>query len=186
MKTTKDSYTKIDLTNFNKNKNLMDLAVDIVKYQDFKLKAALPRLRNGNNFSENTLRAYFDAGTSYIKKGKKISQCVGKLYEYIDDAISVHTQPLVPSITDRRRIVNRKETVKKPIKEDKVMALPKRLTEVFEYAVRVGNTIKIFATEELAAAFLDGAALAGVESKLIKLITEREKTDGVITVLSNV
>ena len=49
--------------------NLKDFCMDIVKYQNFKPKYAIPNIRT--NYKEATVRNLFSAGVSYIKFGKK-------------------------------------------------------------------------------------------------------------------
>lgn len=85
-----------------RQKQLRDLALSIVKYQNFKTSAAIKNIKFVA--SQNTTKNYFGCGVSYIKSGGKVKHKAipSKIYDYIDEYLAQHVQPLTPSESDRR------------------------------------------------------------------------------------
>lgn len=52
-----------------REKKFMDVAVDIVKYQNYKTSAILPKINH--DFNDSTLTNYINCGIVYIKTGAK-------------------------------------------------------------------------------------------------------------------
>lgn len=92
-----------NLTEEVRKNRLKNLAINIVKYQDFKTSAIIPKIDNCG-YAYNALSSYINLGICYIKKGVK-NKRAGSIYGYIDEALKNHTQPLVPPKSECRRVV---------------------------------------------------------------------------------
>lgn len=139
---------KLQLTDLSQY-DLRALSRSIVKYQLFKVKSALHKLEG--NFAPTTKFQYFKVGVQYLKTGCKKDKVNPKLYDYLDECLSAHIQPLTPSLKDKAREYNRK----KEQKVTPVFNLPQQVTEKFEYAVRNGNQIMVFDNEEQIKRFIN-------------------------------
>lgn len=159
--------------------DMRELAINTVKYQKFKTKAALSKFDYKLTYS--TAANYFNLGISYIKT-KLRSKAVGKkFYDYIEEALEQHVQPLTPSEDDRRREYNNvyhKKDAHLPVKD--VLAeiqTEEKLTEKFEYGVRVKDTVKIFKSREQADFFLEGVLFGGEDMYNARIVSVQNLGD---------
>ena len=139
---------KLQLTDLSQY-DLRALSRSIVKYQLFKVKSALHKLEG--NFAPTTKFNYFKIGVRYLKTKVKEPKVNPKLYDYLDECLDSHIQPLTPSPKDKAREYNRK----KEQKVTPVFNLPQQVTEKFEYAVRNGNQIMVFDNEDQIKQFIN-------------------------------
>ena len=150
----------------NINMDLYEFAKNIVKYQNFKTSAALKLFEY--KVSYTTALNYFNLGITYIKIKIKSKSIPMKIYEYIDDAIKKHIQPLTPKESEKRR-VNKKMFAKKeatlPIQNAlNEIRTEKTLTEKFEYGVKYSDhDIKILNSKHDALIFLSGVSAVSNE-----------------------
>ena len=91
-----------NLTEDFKEKQLKDIAQWIVKYQKFKIKIALEKL-DTTFCSKYTLKNYLVRGLKYLKTREKTGGVNNSLYDYIDDELQKHTQPLQPTLSQRKQ-----------------------------------------------------------------------------------
>lgn len=153
-----------------KAKNLMDIAIAIVKYQKFKTPIAISKMPN--NIKEATKVNYFTLGCRYLKNREKSKYVPSTLYNCIDELLSKHLQPLTPSIEEQKRTYNRNYTTKKAVPPVAKLDEIKRpiTSNNIEYGVKMSNTdIKIFKNRDLAIGFARGLTYCGKEN--IKVIT---------------
>lgn len=156
------------------NLSTRSLTVDIVKYQKFKTKSFVEKVKDRySDYSEATLRNYFDSGVTYINTNVKRKMCSNKFYGYIDDALSQCIQPLTPSEQDRRRVFKNtytKKNVTLPVQEVVNNLMKNKMTERFEYGVRYNDMIKVFGTNETEAKiFLAGIEFMGGKGRLVSI-----------------
>lgn len=121
----------------------------IVKYQKFTTNKVYEKFKEQNLlYSKITAKTYINYGISYILYGTKHYAVPKKIYNAIDKCLAKHIQPLTPSEKDKRRT-----HIKQYQKKDAVLPVQKlpevkaKLTEKFEYGVRIENRIILFSTE---------------------------------------
>lgn len=121
----------------------------IVKYQKFTTNKVLEKFEEQNLlYSKATAISYINYGIAYIMYGTKHYAVPKKIYNAIDECLAKHIQPLTPSEKDKRRT-----HIKQYQKKDAVLPVQKlpevkaKLTEKFEYGVRIENRIILFSTE---------------------------------------
>lgn len=134
---------------------LKRLAIDVVKYQNFKLDAAINKL--DYPLTNGTLKRYLSRGARYVKFGTVDKQLQKNFYTYIDAVLGQHVQPLTPSKFEKKVQYKQRYTDKEA--HPPVSRLPivnKPLTESFEYGVKYGNIIRLFNSEESMNLFLEG------------------------------
>lgn len=151
---------------------LKNLAINIVKYQNFKTNCIISKIENAG-CTKNTLLTYINCGIIYLQSNKKYNKIPKQIYEYIDEALNKHIQPLTPKESEKRQArigCNRKPICKPSTSLSGLNAfnLPKQITETFDYGVKVGNNIRIFDSEKDAKSFCDSFKFFSNES--IKLI----------------
>lgn len=127
-----------------RQKQLRDFALAIVKYQNFKTKAALAHI--SYNSSKTTTENYFGCGVRYIKSNRKVkhNNIPLKIYDYIDEFLEQHVQPLTPSIKDtrseykvRKNIYHGKNSVP-PVA--KLQIVKQQITEKYDmYGIKLPN-----------------------------------------------
>lgn len=143
-------------------------ALEIIQYQNFKTRIAVEHLKH-------TRRAVFDSAVGYIKYGTWNKCLVTKeLKEELDKLIANHVQPLTPKQDEKRVCYNRTNKVinkhKKYQEKDVIVPISKlevvnqQMTEEFEYGVRQGDNIRLFANKELATSFIES----------VKFFTDKE------------
>ena len=101
------SFPMGELPQVIKENQLKKIAYDIVKYQKFRPSIAI--LKMNTSYTNGTKMNYFKAGVTYIDKKIKNSTVTSGLYDYIDEAIRVHTQPLTPTQAEKRVTYNYKK-----------------------------------------------------------------------------
>lgn len=168
-----------DAVRINRYRNF---AENMVKYQNFKTSAIIPKIDNFNNASRKTLESYINSCVYYIKSGKKYHS-FSHLYKYIDEALKKHIQPLTPSSADKR--ITHKIT-KKKIDKDLVLPVNKVIDEInkkskaiFEnelnknkfYAVKIDKNIVLQDNLSEAQGFKKGCEFVG--AKDVKLVNIR-------------
>ena len=147
-------FAKKDLSVF-KLAPLELIAKQIVQYQNYKTSVAL-KLINKMSYSEASLNSFFTKGRLYLKTGNKNAKC-GNLYNYIDNWTEKHIQPLVPKPEEKYDY--RPKTNVKNKQEKTVVKEPKKITEKFDYGVKIENKVYIFDTEKECEAFIQGTKL---------------------------
>ena len=151
--------------------NLKDFCMDIVKYQNFKPKYAIPNIRT--NYKEATVRNLFSAGVSYIKFGKKSRIASKKFYGYIDEHIKNFVQPLRPSASQKRNFKNKEkmyqsETAIHPAKLA-VLQIKEESKNAKMYGVMIEENVKVFFSKLDANTFLNGVKFAGKKGELVEI-----------------
>lgn len=163
-------FAKKDLSVFKKQP-LELIAKQIVQYQNYKTSAAL-KLINRMSYSEASLNTFFNKGRLYLKTGNKYAKC-GNLYSYIDDWTEKHIQPLVPKPEEKYEY---KPKVRKNNNKEKIIIkIPQKLTENFEYGVKIENKVYIFNTEKECEAFIQGIKLfSDDDTKIVHIKIEEQ------------
>jgi len=158
-------------------------AMEIVKYQNFRTKIALERM------SVKMPRQVFDSAVGYIRYKTYNSSIVTKsLKDAIDECIANHVQPLTPKEEEKRGMYARRSEIQKLRKISKQYqakdAIPpiakleivkQTVSENFEYGVKQGDNIRLFANEELATNFIQNVKFfTDKEVKLVEVtVNER-------------
>ena len=83
-----------------REKKFMDVAIDIVKYQNYKTSAIMPKIKH-EDFNSSTLVNYVNCGITYIKTGARKQPAPKFLYDCIDKAVEKCVQPLRPSTEEK-------------------------------------------------------------------------------------
>ena len=156
-------------------KQLRDIAKWIVKYQNFKLNIALEKI-DTDFCSKLTLKNYLVRGLRYLKTGKKTSGVKTALYDFLEEELEKHTQPLRPTFSEQKQAYRRDYTKKEnipPIVPVTLKKVQKPLIANFEYGIRIENDIKIFKNEDMANGFLQGLNFCGNnEGRLVSVEVE--------------
>ena len=160
-----------NLTEKVRENRLRNLAINVIKYQDFSTNATIRKIDNAG-LSESTLRFYIDKGIGYIKQGT-VYKGMNNFNKYIDDGIEKHVQPLTPRNDEKRRPTMRK----KQQKPNSPCINPQMAKDVLrqkkQYAVQIGNNIRLLNNLECAKAFADGLSFMGkTDAKIIKIKIE--------------
>lgn len=142
-----------------KEKRYKDLAKWIIQFQKFKTDKAL--LSAPPDITKSVLSVSLSAGIYYLQTGEKTSTLSKKVYEYIDEYVSTHTVvPLTPSKENKRVTYNKPRQRKaKRLPINKVLdTLKTEASEQgdFHWAVKMGDTIKVFDDKSKAEGFLKG------------------------------
>lgn len=168
--------TLADLPIKVKEHRMYEIAVEIVKLQNFKTNAAIKRL--SLNLSDSTKRNYLENGIKYIQTGKMHTNYMF-LKKHIDKAIEEHVQPLTPSKENKRRIFKTTQGKKEFIPPvAKLEIINKSLVAKFEYGIRFGNEIKLFNSKDEAKGFIQGVKYAGVfTGKLVEVEINEVEND---------
>lgn len=145
---------------------LRNLAIDAVKYQNFKSEIAAGKL--SYPMALLTLKRYLNAGARYIKCGAKTYSTQELFYTYIDEALAQFVQPLTPSKYERghRRKIDYTQKESRP----PVSLLPEvntPLIEKFVYGIKTPNGIRTFETENDMRLFAEGIMLANPEYQIV-------------------
>ncbi len=134
---------------------LKQLALDAVRYQDFKSKCVLDRL--SYRIGKSSVKLYLDAGARYIKKSRKHDGLRQEFFKYIDEHIGNYVQPLRPQKHEKRELYNMDYTNKETKSPIVYMVESNRpLTETFLYGIKNGNTIRLFESEITMKMFMEG------------------------------
>ena len=148
------SFPMGDLPRVIQENRIKQLAYEIVKYQNYKVKYATANLPG--DLASSTKANYFICGVKFIKNGTKNKIVPVQLYEYITEAMNKHVQPLTPKESERRveRNINyTKRNVEHPAQ--KVLEIIKNQSPKV-YAVKLDNTLVIQNTLNDARAFSSG------------------------------
>lgn len=153
-----------NITQILKDDDYKNIAKLVVQYQNFKTKVAIQHFPC--NVSEGTKQNYLNLGIVYIKTKVRSKAIPQKIYDFIDEFIENHLQPLVPKDEDKRRTINKiyhkKDAVlpaQNLIKELKAKSAS--MIAKFEYGVRIDDMVKICTSREEAITFMQGAKFAG-------------------------
>lgn len=174
MKTTLENLPSVVKENRERN-----LALNIVKYQNFSTNAIMQKIDNAG-YSDITLKMYINTCIAYIKTGKKSDRIAQNLYSYIDEYIAKKIQPLTPSKTEARgSFYSRMHPVQKVLdkiqRHSIVIDNTKEEVEIKHIAVQMGNNIRICNSKDEAKAFLDGLSFMGkTDAKIVKLYIREE------------
>jgi hypothetical protein len=93
-----NSYKLENLPEIIKEDKYVRLCTDIIKYQNFKTKAALSHFNN--DFSTLSLKTYLRAGRHYIKLGEKTIKNKN-FYKVLQQQLDRHVSPLTPCQNDK-------------------------------------------------------------------------------------
>lgn len=155
---------------------LKELAINIVKYQNFKTNAFINKIDSAG-YTKTSLASLICYCIIYIQTGRKNNKVVSSIYKYIDDAINQHIQPLTPSERDRRW--NKKKSSKK---KEIVTPVQKVLQHIndkaiedkkYQIAVQTDDSIKLQDDLKRAEGFLDGLKFCGrVNAKIVRVRIE--------------
>ena len=169
--------TKVTLANLpdeiRKNR-LKNLAINIVKYQNFSTNSIVSKIDNAG-YPETTLRFYIDKGIAYIKNGSACRQ-LGSFTQYLDECIEQYIQPLTPKETERRRQVFRKSKCSATPNSNPVQRVLNKIAKEakpYSFAVQMEHNIRLYDSIEEAKAFKDGLSFMGnISAKIIKVVCE--------------
>lgn len=154
-------------------KKWRQIAEDIIKYQDFKFKVAIDKMRG--SLSDVTKKNYITSGRYYLKNGKTYDglSATPSLYRFIDIVKSEHLQPLIPSEQDRARITKprKKDYTKKnaELSISKMDIIKTPTCAKFEYGVRFGDIIYLMKNEEFAKVFAKGVIATGNNARIVSV-----------------
>lgn len=149
------SFPMGELPQVIKENQLKKIAYDIVKYQKFRPSIAVSKMNA--SYTNGTKLNYFKAGVAYIENKTKSQTTATGLYDYIDEAIRTHIQPLTPTQAEKRVIYNYKK--KKEVKTESPVAKVLREIRNAEpkiYAVKVNDKYIAQNTLNDAKAFANG------------------------------
>lgn len=157
-----------------REKQLKNIATWIIKYQNFQINVALEKIQT-DFCSKLTLKNYLVRGLKYLKTKEKTSGVNAALYDYIEQELEKHTQPLRPSFSEQKHKY-KKDYTKKDITPPVVGTLKRIKSNIitnFEYGIRLGNDIKILDSEDMAKGFLQGLNFCGnYEGKMVSVEVE--------------
>lgn len=151
-------------------KKLKEIAEDVIKYQNFKNSIAVEKMR-ATHLAKSSRYNYIACGRHYLKTGQRYRNVVGgNFYNYLQDALDRHVQPLVPSFDEKLRVIKKnytKKEAKPPI--TKIIETNKKLTTNIEYGIKINDKIVLETNEDRARAFLKGIKFLSpnVDAKLI-------------------
>ena len=131
---------------------LKNLAINIVKYQNFKTSVILKTIDNAG-YSKHTLITYINSGITYVKGGNRLNKC-GNIYKYIDEAIKNCVQPLIPAFNEKREFSKSKfknKNIEIPVQ--KVLKKIKSDAKQLQYAVKIENCLNIVENNDEAIGF---------------------------------
>lgn len=165
-----------NLTEKVRENRLMNLAKNVIQYQNFKTSTIIKKVDSAG-LTLSTLKGYIDNGISYIKTGK-INSGVKGFVKYIDANLKNCVQPLTPKKEDERcfkkspnKSIHKKEAalpVQNVLKEITAKNIKKAI------AVKMNNNIVIQSSEEEANGFIKGIEFMdkNLECKLINISYE--------------
>ena len=166
-----------NLTQKVQENRLNNLAINIVKYQNFK-SSEIIRIIDNAGYSKSTLLSYINNGIGYLTNNKKNKKC-GRLYEFIDEAVAKHTQPLMPKDYQKRGITRGIRTFNNNKVQTKTDIAPFEtirkieITKELIYAVQMDKNLRIQNSLKEAESFLEGLSFMGnTNAKIVKLDIE--------------
>ena len=159
-----------DLNTAVKENRLRNLAVDIVKYQNFKTSAIIKKIDNAG-YSNSSLVTMIFYAIRYIKTGE-VNARAKTIYPYIDEALKNHIQPLVPSKKDQRVVKNKKNPpIQNVLKKINEQAISKENNRFL--GIKIGDKIIIKESLDEIKAFQEGLIFMGNnDSKIVKVKIE--------------
>lgn len=98
---------------------IRELATVIVKYQNFKTCIIMAKAAY-LGYARGSLGAYIQFGLEYLNEGLR-NKKGGKLFDFIDEVLAKHIQPLTPAINEQR-------TPYKPKKRTSLNISPQKTT----------------------------------------------------------
>lgn len=149
---------------------LKELAINIVKYQNFTTSAFINKIDNAG-YNASTLKLMICYAIRYIKTGEK-NKRASALYPYIDEALKKHIQPLTPSKRDQRitRLKQKSIPVQKVLQHINDKAIEDKK---YQIAVQTDDSIKLQDDLKHAEGFLDGLKFCGrTNVKIVKVKIE--------------
>lgn len=155
---------------------LRNLAINIVKYQNFKTSAIVNKIDSAG-YTKASLEALICYCIVYIQTGRKNNRVASSVYKYIDDAIKQCIQPLTPSEQDRRwnrKKSNKKKEIVTPVQKVLQHINDKAIEDKkYQIAVQVDDNIKLQDDLKHAKGFLDGLRFCGkVNAKIVRVRIE--------------
>ena len=155
---------------------LKNLAINIVKYQNFKTSAFINKIDSAG-YTKASLASLICYCIIYIQTGRKSNRVVSSVYKYIDDAIKQCIQPLTPSERDRRwnkKKPNKKKEIVTPVQKVLQHINDKAIEDKkYQIAVQVDDSIKLQDDLKHAEGFLNGLRFCGkVNVKIVKVRIE--------------
>lgn len=161
-----------------KENRLKQFGENIVKYQNFKTSAIINKIDNCG-YTKSSLMSYINFGINYIKTSFR-ERRGGSIYDYIDEALAKHIQPLTPTAEEHR--VQKKGGRRKKYKSDNITPVERVLKEIeqktsipknLKYAVKMNKNLRIMDSIEEARAFQDGLTFMGnISTELVKITYE--------------
>lgn len=161
-----------DLERKVQENRLRNLAINIVKYQNFKTNVILSKIDN-DGYTKSSLIGYIQHGISYIKDKTRHKNC-GSLYNYIDEARNNCVTPLVPKENEKRIQLNRRTKtipVQNILKKINEQAISKENNRFL--GIKIGDKIIIKESLDKIKAFQEGLIFMGNnDSKIVKVKIE--------------
>ena len=158
-----------DLKTYHEDQKWRTLAKEIVQYQNFRAAKACKKI--SGDWQLGTKKNHFNIGLRYMRNKIRDGHMGNKFYNFIDEAIQQHVQPLTPSISDKAH--PRKPRSTQPV-ERPHFDIPKQLTQPFEYGIRYKNNIAI-ADEQAATNFINICKSLGIDGVRVVTITVEEE-----------
>ena len=152
-----------------KEKQLREIAEDIIKYQNFRFKIATDKLR-AKSLTQSSKSNYVNCGRRYLAEGTKSRICSQRFYTYIQEALDKHVQPLVPSFEERKKETKRNYTKKEAKPPITKIIKDEKLTTNIEYGVKLDDKIMVQKSEDEARAFINGIKFLNPNA-IVKLVT---------------
>lgn len=160
-----------DLNTAIKENRLKNLAVDMVKYQNFKTSAIIKKIDNAG-YSNSSLVTMIFYAIRYIKTGE-VNARAKTIYPYIDEALKNHVQPLTPSKQDQRSARSRQKAtpIQNVLKKINEQAISKENNRFL--GIKIGDKIIIKESLDEIKAFQEGLIFMGNnDSKIVKVKIE--------------
>ncbi len=152
MMTIEKNLAQTDLNQF-KTEPLKLLVKQLYKHQNFKNKVVLERI-NHLIYSEKTISLYLQKIRSYLKDGIKNKAVAPRVYEIVDELKATHEAILTPSEKDRVTTYNYKQTTTVP-QQFTTEPIPTKTINLGQYGVKIGNTIKLFPSQDACMAYIE-------------------------------
>lgn len=138
-----EKFSKTDLSPFKDTKEKM-MAKNIIQYQDYKTSIAIDKM-NCIGYADNTIKAMFNCGVSYLKTGKTNS-IINSIIPYIEELKGRYVA-LKPKDSERR--ITYTKRIRKPAKVvEQPVETKKTITETFTYGLEIDGKIQLFKSED--------------------------------------
>lgn len=160
-----------DLNIAVKENRLRNLAINIVKYQNFKTSAIIKKIDSAG-YSNSSLVTMLFYAIRYIKTGE-VNVRAKAIYPYIDEALKNCVQPLTPPKQDQRGTRSKRKNipVQNVLKKINEQAISKDNNQFL--GIKIGDKIIIKESLDEIKAFQEGLIfMDNNDSKIVKIKIE--------------